>query len=249
MNNKTLFFFDTETSGLMPDRHGILQIAWIIEKNGAVLRERVMDVKPGVIDLNLNALAVNNFTLERMMVARDAQVVLEELRNDVKLAVGGGPALTPCGHNVKFDIDFLHALARGCNATWWLNFGQNDYLNLKKPLCTVAMCHWLDYAGVLSLPDYKLTTCCKGLDIELVGAHDALQDVRATRQLFHKLEGLMRPISAASMTHSELAHRQSNNSVCGTDYVVPRKLPEVQHFTAEDPACGKEITGAFDKGE
>jgi DNA polymerase III epsilon subunit-like protein len=193
--NKTLFYFDTETSGLESTRHTILQIAWIIEKNGAVMCERVFDIRPkDDADMCLAALNVNNFTIARMLAAREAPLVLGQMREDIKLAVGGGSALTPVGHNVKFDIDFLYALAKSRNETWWLNFGNNDYLKLKKPLCTVAMCHWLDYTGVLSQSDYKLTSCCKQLGITLEGAHDALQDVRATRQLFHKLEGLMRPI-------------------------------------------------------
>jgi DNA polymerase III epsilon subunit-like protein len=107
--------------------------------------------------------------------------------------MGGGPPLVPCGHNVKFDVDFLYALAHKGTETWWLNFGNNDYLRLRKPLCTLAMCHYLDYIGKLNLDNYKLTTVCKALGIDLpeCTAHDAMADVQATRTLFHKLKGML----------------------------------------------------------
>ena len=186
MSNKTLFFFDTETSGLDAKRHTILQIAWIIEKNGVPMVERSFDIKPDLNDdLNFAALDVNNFTIERMIAGKDRQYVLEIMRKDLKEAIGGGESIVPVGHQVSFDIDFLYALAAKGTETFWLNFGNGSMLTIKKPLCTLAMCHFLDYAGVLKLPDYKLTTVCKHLNIELTHAHDAMGDVVATRKVFH----------------------------------------------------------------
>jgi DNA polymerase-3 subunit epsilon len=191
--SESIFFFDTETGGLDPKRHDILQASWIIEKNGAVIVERVFDVKPDPCsDICMAALEVNNFSIERMMAGKERVMVLEILRQDVAAAVGGGKALYPCGHNVRFDVDFLHALAQKGSETWWLNFSpQTQYIMLKKQLCTLSMCHILDYRGLLSLQDYKLVSICKHLGIENINAHDALSDVRATRELFHRLEKML----------------------------------------------------------
>jgi DNA polymerase III alpha subunit (gram-positive type) len=187
--NKTLIFIDTETSGLVAGRHTILQIAWVIERNGVILCEKTFDLKPSPdADLCLAALSVNNFTLERMQSACDPVWVLEQLREDVKKAVGGKGALIPCGHRVSFDIDMLHALAVKHNAHWWLNFGNNDYVLIRKPLCTLAMCHFLDSEGILHYTDYKLTTVCKELGVPLTEAHDALGDVQATCKVYHLLK-------------------------------------------------------------
>lgn len=187
---KPIFFFDTETGGLEPSHHALLQVAYIIEKDGAVMIERAFDIKPDDnSDVCLGALNVNNFSIDRMMAGTDRVVVLETIRQDVKMAVGGGCALVPCGHNVRFDVDFIYALAKKGSETWWLNFSpQSQYINLKKPLCTLAMCHYLDYVGKLNLSDYKLTSICKALGVDIINAHDALADVRATREVFHLLQ-------------------------------------------------------------
>ena len=190
-DTKTLLFFDTETSGVDAERNGILQIAWIIERNGEVFDECVSDVAlPKDLSISLEALEINNFTLERMKKGRDACAVMEQLRLKLKSAVGGGPAAIPCGHNIKFDIDFLHRTAKRINAAWWCNFGQNDYLALRSPVCTLALCHYCAYRGILELPNYKLATLCGHFGIPLT-PHDALADIRATRSLFYKLDSLL----------------------------------------------------------
>ena len=192
--SKPLFFFDTETSGLDPKRHTILQIAWIIEYDGAPLIERCFDVRPDSNDdLCLAALAVNDFTLERMGAAKERAFVFETLRQDLREAKD--VQLIPVGHNVKFDIEFLNAAAQRGNDKYWLHFGNNSLVALKKALCTHLMCHYLEYCGDWYLPDYKLQTVCKAAGIVHEDAHDALADVRATRELFYYCSNRIRDIN------------------------------------------------------
>lgn len=202
---KSLFFFDTETSGLDPSRHCILQIAWMIEKNGAVMIERVFDIiPPSDRDFNIQALECNGFTSEKMKKGISASLMFKYMHEDIKQAVGGGGPLIPCGHNVKFDIDFLHSLACMYNENWWLHFGDNGYLELKKPVCTLAMSNYLNFTGKLNISKHKLESLCKEFNIHNDAAHDALGDVRATRQVFHKLQNLIHPVR--DQTHVELSN-------------------------------------------
>jgi DNA polymerase III epsilon subunit-like protein len=41
----------------------------------------------------------------------------------------------------------------------------------------------MEYAGLIASPNYKLHTECTHLGINLKDAHDALADVKATREL------------------------------------------------------------------
>lgn len=192
MSNKDMIFIDTETGGVNASLNPILQIAWIIESQGIIACEKQFDVKPADNDMFcLAALDCNNFTLERMRAASERVRVFEEMRKDIKLVVGGKKPLFVCGHNVKFDIEMIHTAASACSANWWLNFGSNDYIQLDKPICTLAMCHYLNSEGVLDYPNYRLKTVCERLGIPLDNAHDALADVRATREAYHKLRKLL----------------------------------------------------------
>ena len=185
---KNMIFIDTETSGLVAGRHVILQLAWIIEIDGKIAIERCFDVQPDLDDdMTLGALKVNCFTLERMLCAFRRTAVLEKLYGDLMTYASMNPII-PCGHNVRFDLDMLYALAKKGNETWWINYGLKAPLRICRPVCTLALCHYLDYKGHLNLSDYKLATVCKEFNIELSDAHDALADVRATRHVFHKLD-------------------------------------------------------------
>lgn len=195
MTAKTMFFFDTETTGLVPGRHAIIQIAWAIEKDGMVINRDAMNIKiADDDDICVKALEVNNRTLESLHIGVDAFTALEKMRNVIKTAVGGDGPLVPCGQNVKFDIDMLHAMAQKYRATWWLNFGSNDYLLLRKPVCTVSLANYLASQDALNLPDHKLGTLCRFFNIPLDDAHNAYADVEATRRVYHHLDTMIREL-------------------------------------------------------
>ena len=190
--SRTLFFFDTETTGLDPNRHGIVQIAWIIEKPGFPLIERCFDVKlDDNVDINLKALEVNGFTLERLKKGQPKELVLSELHSDLNETMKGGYEIIPCGQNVKFDVDFLMAMIQKTDHKYEINFGDRSKLQLRKPVCTLLMAHFLSFHGKLNLPNYKNVTMAKHFGVPLPNAHDALGDVHATKQVYHCLEAML----------------------------------------------------------
>jgi len=181
-----ILYFDLETSGLDPVRHCILQAAWIIERDGEILVEREMDVRPFVgADLCLPALDVNGFTLERIKAGAFPERFLYTLLNDLESQVWGSEIVRPCGHNVQFDVSFLLAAAKRHNISF---IGQLDFT---KMLDTVSILRFFDLCGKISLMNYKLETVCRYFNIP-IQAHDALEDVRAVRTVLQKSMELYR---------------------------------------------------------
>lgn len=177
-----ILFLDFETSGVDPKRHAPLQMAYIIEHDGEIVVEQVVDIQPDRNDdLCIAALEVNHFTLERMKAGKDLPYVLCRL----KIECLPFPGIFPVGHNVQFDIDFLRVGADKCHENIFM------YLDVKRFLDTCAIAKFLSYRGRFPkcTDDFKLETLCRLFDIPLK-AHDALEDVRATRTLFHILEKL-----------------------------------------------------------
>lgn len=175
-----IFYFDFETSGLDPFRHGIIQAAWIVENDGEIVEERTYDValEPNT-DICLEAIDVNSFTLERIKAGKSLSYVLEAMKQSI-LPFNG---IRPAGHNVQFDISFL------MEAQKKIRNDISGYLKMKKAIDTVSILRFMDYKGLISLDNYKLTTVCQYLGISL-NAHDALEDIRATRLVFLFLKGL-----------------------------------------------------------
>lgn len=173
-----IVYLDFETGGLDPKRHAILQAAWIVERNGEVLQERVFDVQPDKNDdLCIAALDVNGFDLPRCRAGKYMSHVLMVLKNDCLQVTM--PRL--CGHNVQFDISFLKEAADRAHENLFL------YLDMQRFLDTAAIARYHDYMGNMLLINYKLTTLCEHFGIHNDREHDALGDVRATRELFHIL--------------------------------------------------------------
>lgn len=173
----TMFFLDFETSGLDAKRHGIIQAAWIVEQDGKVLSERRMDVALRYgCDVDLQALEVTGFTLDRIRNGKPLEYMMAALRAD--LAPGTVCRVIPCGHNVSFDLDFLRA---ACNFT---RDPVDRYVDFSAMIDTLAMARWLRHTERYHFPDCKLETVCKILRIPLE-AHDALSDVKATREVYH----------------------------------------------------------------
>ena len=177
-----LFFFDVETGGLDPSRNPILQIAWIMDIDGVIVREQVYDVLPDPTDeFSIAALDVNAFTLERMRAGRPFSYVAASLKG--QFAEHTGVRFMPVGHNVTFDISFIiTAFKKSCTYISQIDF--------KRPLDTRSMAIYAAYQGFLNIENYKLKTLADHFEIP-INAHDALSDIRATRSLFYKLHSFL----------------------------------------------------------
>lgn len=180
-----IFYFDVETSGLDPNRHGILQIAWIIEVDGEMKLRQCFDVQPcGDVDLSLAALSVNDFTLERIKSGAHPSVVLQAMETDLITHRGGQPYY-PCAYNAPFDISFLRELCDRLRDNTVMH-----YVDFKRTLDPLAILRYMDFKGMVNLDNYKLSSACRHFNID-IDPHDAASDITATRELFHKLKDLI----------------------------------------------------------
>lgn len=179
-----ILYFDTETSGLNPDQNDILSIGGIIEIDGVVKEEFYFEVQPFNYEtLVPQALEVNGFTVDKIKTFESPQAVHKKLVTLFSKYVNKynkADKFTCVGHNVAFDMGFLNAFFRKNNDKYLGSF--LDYHTLD----TMILLNFLKYNKRLVLDNVKLVTACKHFGIEL-DAHNALNDIRATRDLFQKL--------------------------------------------------------------
>nr|DAQ87132.1 MAG TPA: DNA polymerase III subunit alpha [Caudoviricetes sp.] len=181
-----LLFFDLETTGTNPARHGIHQISGMIEIDG-VERERFdFKVRPNpkaeVLD---EALAVGGVTREQIEsyppmedVYRDFVGMLSRYVNKFNKA---DKFFLVGYNNAAFDNQFLRGffLQNGDNyfGSWfWSNSVDvmvlaSQYLPAERPL----------------MPNFKLSTVASqlGVSVSEDKLHDALYDIYLTREAYH----------------------------------------------------------------
>ena len=86
----------------------------------------------------------------------------------------------PAGYSVKFDMDIFREFFKKNNHKY---FGSYFGYHMLDP---VPFLMFLEYKKLIKLDSYKLVDVCKYFNIK-IEAHDALSDIKATRELIHKL--------------------------------------------------------------
>jgi DNA polymerase-3 subunit epsilon len=183
------FWLDTETTGVDPTKCAIIQLAGIIEIDGKAVEEIDIRMKPFPgADISHQALEANGITRERMETFESFD---KGMRKFVKVLdayvdpFDKRDKMIIMGYKVGFDSDFLRAAFKrmgGDMAKY--GFGSRFVSGCQVDVSSLVGV-LIAYHG-LKLVNYKLGTVCEHFKIPL-DAHDALNDIRATRSLYHKL--------------------------------------------------------------
>lgn len=182
---KKALYFDVETTGLNPWRNDIIQLACLVEINGEIKEEFETKIRPFDFDnIDQKALDIHGYKVEQLREFPHPMEVHKKLTDLLGKYVNKfdkSDKFAPAGYNVRFDADFLQNFFKKNDDKYYGSWFNWRYID---PMYTLYM---MDYERRLALPDYKLQTVCTHLGIG-IDAHDALSDIRATRQLVGMLQ-------------------------------------------------------------
>lgn len=171
---RNVVVIDCETGGLNPLVHAILQVALI----GPDGKELTIDVRDVEGEVTARALEVNKIDLKKHMrtavgLITACDLIDEFLEQNFEGDVWVG------GHHVAFDIGFVRRLYRLADRLC--------PMDTYKSICTKSLLFAELANGRITSREMGLGAACKLYDIKLEGAHTALGDARATRELLSKL--------------------------------------------------------------
>jgi DNA polymerase-3 subunit epsilon len=186
-----LLYLDTETTGLT-DNSAIVQIAGAIEIDGEVVEWFNIRCKPHVgADISENALQTIGLTLEELNKEQSPADALKELESIFSKYVNRydkNDKLIMICHNYPFDFRMLFNFYNRLN-----NKYMGSFLDFKLNVCTLNLIRSLQVIGILPiLENNKLETWCKHFNVKLENAHDALEDIRATREVYLNIAKLLK---------------------------------------------------------
>lgn len=181
-----LFFYDLETTGTNPAKHGIHQISGEIVINDVVKEQFNYKVQPNPkAEIVEEALAVGGITKEDVLTYPPMSDVYNELVNMLGKYVN------------KFDkYDKFHLVGFN-NASFDNNFFRGFYLQNNDKY--FGSWFWADSIDVMilasnylkkerhKLTDFKLSTVAKylGVNVEEDKLHDALYDIHLTKEVYN----------------------------------------------------------------
>ena len=176
-----ILWLDTECTGVDAFRNDIIQIGYLIEVDGQMMEESEILMKPGPDSvISPEALMKNKFSEKDFESFQSQSEGIYKFETALQRHIDrfdSRDKFVLAGYNVGFDDKFLRAAFKK---------NKNDYYG--------AYIMWakLDVQSFLarylietdtSLPNQKLETVCHHFDIEF-DAHDALEDIKATRKLY-----------------------------------------------------------------
>ncbi len=184
---RTLVSLDIETTGLDPERDAILEIGVVRFRGDEVLEEWSSLIDPGrPIPQKITELT----GIDEAMIKREAVSLGEGVRATDRV-IGRE---TIIGHNIAFDLGFFKKL------------------KFPPPFSSNASMDTFELASIL-VPHagrYSLGSLARDLGVELTDAHRALNDARATQQLYLKLferaVNLPREVVDEISQHAELSN-------------------------------------------
>ncbi|MBF0586224.1 3'-5' exonuclease [Prosthecochloris sp. N3] len=185
MRRRKVLYCDVETTGTDPSRHAIIQIGAIMEIDGVVAEEINISCAPfkgaRIDDTSLEVTGTTRYELQHRMPDWKAYGIFRKFLLRHIEQYDQNDKCYPAGYNVRFDLNFIQSWFHRNDDT----YGIGSFINWRM-LDPLPLLFIRDFTGTLSLPDYRLETVCRHFGIELK-PHDAMSDIRATRQLLLKL--------------------------------------------------------------
>ena len=163
-NDKSVVVFDFETTGLNAENCQIIEIGAVKVKNGVCTETFSTLVNPHQ-KLGREISELTGITDDMLVFAPDLEDVLPDFHKFCQDSVLSA-------YNIGFDIQFL--LKAGKKYRYKFDNERIDTLELARQ-------------KIPSLPNYKLSSVVKALDIVLNDAHRAINDAIATAKVFIKL--------------------------------------------------------------
>lgn len=181
-----VLYLDTETTGLDPVVHDVIQIAGAIEIDGEPVDEFCLFAQPmnweNISQEALDLRGLNVDDLKAYPTAGQAYRELVRIWSKHINKYDRADKFAVAGQNVRFALDFMASFFRKQGDKYfgsWISW---------QPIDLMYLASILRYSGKLPVENLKLGTVAQALGIEFQ-AHDALEDIRTTRTVLRELIG------------------------------------------------------------
>ena len=185
MNDKQRYIFiDTETTGLDPRTHDVIEVAALVYEDGTEICRYNCEMSAAFgAFVDLEALQVNKRAFAGDVGETDDRVIRKNILYGLAefLIEYSTRDVIFVGHNVQFDIDFIyHTLIKeGIDA--------KRLLKDRRRIDTKQIALFLTEAGHIQPKSYHLNELVSHVKGKIFVDHKAMNDAMATKDLFYKM--------------------------------------------------------------
>jgi DNA polymerase-3 subunit epsilon len=206
---KKILFFDVETTGLDPNRNGMIQLAMLMDIDGELVDEAQFNIQPFPADMMPIGIAgmENNPQDISWLESKDTYadaftptgIIFKDIANFQKpysaskqinnfllKHISKFDKMDKAyigGYNVPFDIAFLSKFYEKCGDKYL-----GSYINWKQ-VDVRSLLYLLSYDDLISLDNFKLETVATHYGFSLE-AHNPMSDIKTTRDIFYHIRSI-----------------------------------------------------------
>jgi DNA polymerase-3 subunit epsilon len=185
-----IFWMDIESTGLSAKDNDIIQLAVIVDINGAVEDRKFWEICPiNPLTISQEALEINGLSKEAILLYRPASEIFKELINFLNRYVdrfNKQDKFLVAGYNVNFDIQFLREFFNKMGHKYYGSYFKNNFLDV------MAMSMLYSFISGVAPLSFKLANVAELFRINETNFHSASADINATREIFYKLLAVMK---------------------------------------------------------
>lgn len=189
-NNLKKLWIDTETTGLIPGTHGIIQLGMLVDIGGRIVDKASFQMCPTGRVADDEALKVNGYTRGQIRGFSPYAVVYPQVVSFLTKYVdkySPEDKFIACGQNVRFDVDMMLDFFQACGDQYFFSLVKSGaYIDT-----LYIMTFLQDLGKIPLLASRKLEMMGKHFGINTDGAHDALFDVALAREIYLKMRGML----------------------------------------------------------
>ncbi len=179
-----VIWIDTETTGLEFEKHGLREVACIVEIDNIVIDEFLLYIDTTTYK---NEKYISKYVKDAMGITEDklkeypsSASQMEVFRKKVEQHIDledKNDKFMFAGFNVKFDSEFIKDWYKdnGCAKYFYKSFGYQE-------IDVLGFVRKLKYLELFETENNQLKTLSNHFDIE-IDAHEALSDIQATKKL------------------------------------------------------------------
>lgn len=183
-------FTSIKTTGTIPWKHGITEIAILVESNGKVIDQMYTKMNPGDVEFDPKALTINNEKIEDIQKYIPQEFAFKHVEEILNKHYSQNEKFMIVAYNAPFVYDFILNMFKRYGVTVdesgeqhnrFFDYFYSPALDVMQ-LANIAM---LDIRP--TIPDFKFNTICTAFDLPTPSDNSCFKTVRLLFMLYNKL--------------------------------------------------------------
>ena len=183
-------FTSIKTTGTIPWKHGITEIAILVENNGKVIDQMYTKMNPGDVEFDPKALTINNEKIEDIQKYIPQEFAFKHIEEILNKHYSQNEKFMIVAYNAPFVYDFILNMFKRYGVTVnesgeqhnrFFDYFYSPALDVMQ-LANIAM---LDIRP--TIPDFKFNTICTAFDLPTPSDNSCFKTVRLLFMLYNKL--------------------------------------------------------------